>query len=1044
MRYCTSKLLLCTFGLLILTSLNPVQAAPTQSLRSGGYFCGTDGTCQWFKPDNPDWLFERFTYAMGYADCAADIQTWRTKSPGSILTLYTTGTDMPAYKSYTSNSYLFGQKSTYVRDRMVELGDIEENAYMHFYDDTKIRNWNGSGYDTVLVPGTYSMTVTDADSASRVINSYVNYLFHSGVTYNSDARLSPNFANTNLRQAYKEFITQAFNEQMTEHWPVATGTWDGLYFDNYSPYAMGGGGMVSGGHIVETGTDPGNLLELATDPYATWCWEWMKTFGREVRDTLHQADQWAVDGRKKFLCYNVGLSFRDEYLDPELSGADALNYEFAFDPVYSNNESYYRLENIHSRDSIATSNGVTFFWCSRPRTSYGNGYTSTRQAIYDNLCFYYVARTDSTWIFMRPEPGNAYGVFLNPGFDTLAWIPAMGYDLGQPTGHYQLAASGASPDQGGATYKIWVRDYEQGRVLMRPRDGFDAAWGNPSTPIQVDAGGSFRILQTDGTLGPIVTSVSLKGAEGVILVSESSTDFAATPREGYLPLTVSFSGQSASVASGWLWDFGDGSTSTEQNPQHTYSTAGSHTVRMIAYTDAGAETVEKAGYISVTERPQAKFTAAPTAGLGPLEVSFADRSTGNPTSWHWDFGDGVVSTDRDPTHMYQTPGNYSVSLTVSDSQVNDDTTAVDLIDVRQSSYDVACIFAGSDMPLLGIVSGSYGNTTASDDSYEVIDEVLLSERHNKTKSCLDHRWIFEVPRAASVSFVIETFRPDNSEGDNFQFEYSLDNVNFMPILTVASEVERIYRSEFPNNVCGSVVVRVVDTDRSTKSSSCDPIYIDYMCFEVGGTPPPPDSLFISGIDVQRTGGRAAKYQATANVLVGSFSGATPAMVTVWGHFYGVSEEEACSVTDDSGIATLASSMVKRPSGEWCFAVDSVISPIDVYISSANAATTACESGLSKDFSLPLAFELGQNYPNPFNPVTSITFSLPEPARVHLDVYNISGQRVAVLAEGYYQAGFHEVHWDSTDPKSGAAASGIYFYRLTAGQLSATRKMLLMK
>ncbi|MCK4856332.1 MAG: hypothetical protein KAT58_00015, partial [candidate division Zixibacteria bacterium] len=515
--------------LIFMATQLPVMAA-TQSLRSGGYFCGTDGTCQWFKPGDPDWLFHRFTYAMGYADCPTDISTWRTKSPNCRLTLYTTGTDIPAYKKYDSNSYLFGKKSTYIRDRMVELGDIEEHTYMHFYDDTEIRHYNGSGYDTVLIPGTYSMTITNADSASRAINSYTNYLFFSGNTYEGEVRLSPNFTNENLRLAYKEYITQIFNEVGdTDHWPGKTGYWDGAYFDNYSPYAMMGGNLVSGGHIVETGTDPASLLLFATDEYRDWGWEWMKVFGREVRDTLQMADQWAVDNKKKILAYNVGLSHWDDYLDPALSGADALNVEFGFDPVYSNNNSYFRLENIHSRDSIAVLNGVTYFWTSRPRTSYGNGSTSKRQAIYNNLCFYYVARTDSTWIFMRPEPGNAYGVFYNPGFDTLAWVPAMEYDLGLPLSHYQLATSGTSPDESGATYKIWVRDYQYGKVYMRPRDGFDAKWGDTSTPIEVDLGGSYRQIQTDGSLGPVVTTISLVGAAGAIMIPSGGGDCSNPP-----------------------------------------------------------------------------------------------------------------------------------------------------------------------------------------------------------------------------------------------------------------------------------------------------------------------------------------------------------------------------------------------------------------------------------------------------------------------------------------------------------------------------------
>jgi hypothetical protein len=190
------------------------------------------------------------------------------------------------------------------------------------------------------------------------------------------------------------------------------------------------------------------------------------------------------------------------------------------------------LEHLYARDSIASANGVTFFWTSRPRTSYGNGSIATSHAIYDNLCFYYVARADSTWIFMRPEPGNAYGAFLNPDFDTLAWIGAMEYEIGAPINHYTLWDSGPSPDQEGATYKIWVRDYEYGRVFMRPRDGFDARWGDNSTAIRVELGDSYRQVQIDGSLGQTVTSVELRGAQGAIMIPTTEADWVCGDANG--------------------------------------------------------------------------------------------------------------------------------------------------------------------------------------------------------------------------------------------------------------------------------------------------------------------------------------------------------------------------------------------------------------------------------------------------------------------------------------------------------------------------------
>ncbi len=88
---------------------------------------------------------------------------------------------------------------------------------------------------------------------------------------------------------------------------------------------------------------------------------------------------------------------------------------------------------------------------------------------------------------------------------------------------------------------------------------------------------------------------------------------------------------------------------------------------------------------------------------------------------------------------------------------------------------------------------------------------------------------------------------------------------------------------------------------------------------------------------------------------------------------------------------------------------------------------------------PAGFSLAQNFPNPFNPTTEITFALPDAAHVRLDVFNIVGQHVMTLADGSREAGIHTVVFDAT-----AIPSGVYFYRLTAGQFVGTRKMILLK
>jgi hypothetical protein len=95
--------------------------------------------------------------------------------------------------------------------------------------------------------------------------------------------------------------------------------------------------------------------------------------------------------------------------------------------------------------------------------------------------------------------------------------------------------------------------------------------------------------------------------------------------------------------------------------------------------------------------------------------------------------------------------------------------------------------------------------------------------------------------------------------------------------------------------------------------------------------------------------------------------------------------------------------------------------------------------MAKASSLPETFELSQNYPNPFNPSTTISFYLPSASDVSLKVYNVLGQEVTTLVDGSLTAGQHEVRFDA-----GNIASGVYFYRISAGSFVETRKMLLTK
>ncbi len=88
---------------------------------------------------------------------------------------------------------------------------------------------------------------------------------------------------------------------------------------------------------------------------------------------------------------------------------------------------------------------------------------------------------------------------------------------------------------------------------------------------------------------------------------------------------------------------------------------------------------------------------------------------------------------------------------------------------------------------------------------------------------------------------------------------------------------------------------------------------------------------------------------------------------------------------------------------------------------------------------PLTYSLGQNYPNPFNPQTVITFTLPKPEYVKISVYNTLGQRILILLDKPMQTGRHQIEFTAPN-----LASGIYFYRIEAGEFRDVKRMVLMK
>jgi hypothetical protein len=115
---------------------------------------------------------------------------------------------------------------------------------------------------------------------------------------------------------------------------------------------------------------------------------------------------------------------------------------------------------------------------------------------------------------------------------------------------------------------------------------------------------------------------------------------------------------------------------------------------------------------------------------------------------------------------------------------------------------------------------------------------------------------------------------------------------------------------------------------------------------------------------------------------------------------------------------------------------------DIGAHGIGCATTDVDAPTPDD--LPATFNLSRNYPNPFNPATVIEYTLPERASVRLTIHNILGQKIRTLVDQTQPAGTHTAVWDGIDQSDHTVASGVYFYRIEAGDFTDTRKMVLVR
>jgi large repetitive protein len=217
-------------------------------------------------------------------------------------------------------------------------------------------------------------------------------------------------------------------------------------------------------------------------------------------------------------------------------------------------------------------------------------------------------------------------------------------------------SGGSSDVDGTITSTAW--DFGDGGTSNDP---------NPSHTYQSANNYNVKLTVTDND-----------GADGSVTQQVTVSAPNQAPTAAFAPsctdLSCSFNSDPSSDADGsitsWHWTFGDGSSSDEQNPSHTYASANTYTVTLTVTDNDGANDSESQ-QVTVNAPNQ-----APTAAFAPscsdLSCSFSSDpsadSDGSITAWHWNFGDGQTSDERNPSHTYASANTYTVTLTVTDNR----------------------------------------------------------------------------------------------------------------------------------------------------------------------------------------------------------------------------------------------------------------------------------------------------------------------------------------------------------------------------------------
>jgi PKD repeat protein len=334
-----------------------------------------------------------------------------------------------------------------------------------------------------------------------------------------------------------------------------------------------------------------------------------------------------------------------------------------------------------------------------------------------------------------------------------------------------------SPLSGDAPLMVDFVDSSSGSISSWSWDFGDSGSSSAQNPShEYTTSGTYTVALTVTGPGGSDTETKVDYITVTEPIPTPTADFSGTPTSGDAPLTVDFTDLSSGSITSWSWSFGDGGSSTSASPSYEYTSPGTYTVALTVIGPGGSDTETKVDYITIYEEIIANFSAAPTSGASPMNVSFSDLSTGEVTSWSWTFGDGGSSSLPNPSHQYTSPGLYTITLTVAGPAGSDSETKIEYVEVAEPGSLVAD-FTGT--PVLGVAPLTVSFTQLS--SGDVISW-LWTFGDGGSSTDPNPTYVYTSPDVFTVSLKVS-----NSEG--FDIEQKL---NYIAVSEISSESYIVY------------------------------------------------------------------------------------------------------------------------------------------------------------------------------------------------------------------------------------------------------------